>query len=71
MARQSLAQAAKLLGELPGLQRVALCMKLLDGKSQREIASALELSEGYVSKLVARAEARIREQGWRFPDELP
>ncbi len=66
LAEHEQARAAMaLLSTLPARERVALCMKLLDGKSQREIAAALELSEGYVSKLIARAEAHLRAQGWK------
>ena len=43
------------LRELPARERVVVCMKVLDGKSQREIAETLAMSEGYVSKLLARA----------------
>jgi RNA polymerase sigma factor (sigma-70 family) len=63
------AQAAMTaLGALPGQERVAICMKLLDGKSQVEIAEILGLSEGYVSKLIARAWQRLHASGWRGED---
>jgi DNA-binding transcriptional regulator LsrR (DeoR family) len=39
-------------------------MELLDGKKQREIATALKMSEGYVSKLLKRARSRVRISGW-------
>lgn len=45
----------KALQQLPPRERMVLCMKVLDGKSQQEIAQVLELSEGYVSKLITRA----------------
>ncbi|MBL8915027.1 MAG: sigma-70 family RNA polymerase sigma factor [Archangium sp.] len=51
----------KALRALPPKERMVLCMKVLDGKSQQEIADALELSEGYVSKLTARAWELIEE----------
>src|SRR5262249_45096925 len=56
--------ALEALGSLPGKERVVLCMKVLDGKSQREIAELLSLSEGYVSKLVTRAWAKLKAAGW-------
>jgi RNA polymerase sigma-70 factor (ECF subfamily) len=65
---QDAATAMKTLEELPGRERIVLCMKLLDGKSQKEIAQTLALSEGYVSKLVARATARVRAAGWEVDD---
>lgn len=58
------AEAMRTLGELPARERVVLCMKVLDGKSQKEIAEALSLSEGYVSKLATRAWARVQAAGW-------
>jgi len=44
-------------------------MKLLDGKSQREIAETLSVTEGYVSKIFARGWERIRAAGWEGDDE--
>lgn len=58
--RQSVLQT---LGRLPARERLVLCMKVLDGKSQQEIASALDLSEGYVSKLSARAWEIVERSG--------
>jgi RNA polymerase sigma factor (sigma-70 family) len=57
--------ASAALHKLPGQERVVLCLKILDGLSQREIAELLSLSEGYVSKLVSRATARLAAQGWK------
>jgi len=57
--QESAKRALTTLRSLPARERVVLCMKLLDGKSQREIAEALSMSEGYVSKLFARARQRI------------
>lgn len=68
-ARESSSAALQQLRALPAPERVVLCMKVLDGKSQREIADALELSEGYVSKLVARAWSRIRAAGWEVSND--
>ncbi len=56
------------LRELPPRERVVVCMKMLDGASQREIARALELSEGYVSKLFQRALRRLADAGWEVDD---
>ena len=58
-ARDALAR----LRSLPPRERVIVCMKALDGKSQREIAHTLSLSEGYVSKLLARAWQRMLDDG--------
>ncbi len=52
------------LQSLPGQERVVLCMKVLEGKTQKEIAQVLSLSEGYVSKLLTRAWAHVSEAGW-------
>ncbi|MEZ4446724.1 MAG: RNA polymerase sigma factor [Polyangiaceae bacterium] len=51
------------LAALPAKQRVVVSMRLLDDKSQREIAEVLEISEGYVSKLYAQARAAIDPEG--------
>ncbi|MGA9524537.1 MAG: RNA polymerase sigma factor [Myxococcaceae bacterium] len=61
-------EAEKLLQTLPPKERVALSMKVLDGRSQREIAELLGHSEGYVSKLLARAWEHIRAAGWEMDD---
>lgn len=62
------AAALALLERLPPAERVVLCMKLLEGRSQKEIAEALGRSEGHVSKLVTRALKRVREAGWEVDD---
>ncbi len=62
-------RAMAVLGKLPDRQRVALSMKVLDGKSQREIADTLGLSEGYVSKLIDRAWTAVRAAGWEVPSD--
>lgn len=63
--RQEMAQGVwDALGRLKGLERMVLTMKLLDGKSQDEIAAVLGLSKGYVSKLVARAWSELSAMGW-------
>lgn len=66
-ARQGLAQANAVLASLPPKERVAFSMHVLDGKKQIEIAEQLGHSKGYVSKLIARAEERIRAAGWEVP----
>ena len=68
-SRQNAERALAVLARLPGRQRVALSMKVLDGMSQREIASALGLSEGYVSKLIDRAWTTVRAAGWEVSDD--
>lgn len=60
--------AVAVMRTLPAQERVVLYMKLLDGASQKRIAEALSISEGYVSKLLARAWARIRVAGWEGDD---
>ncbi|MGC4119942.1 MAG: sigma-70 family RNA polymerase sigma factor [Myxococcales bacterium] len=57
--REGAAKALAQLRALPPREQVALAMQLFEGKSGREIARTLSLSEGYVSKLLARARARI------------
>jgi RNA polymerase sigma-70 factor (ECF subfamily) len=64
---EAAAAAMATLARLPPKERTVLCMKVLDGKSQQEIAETLGLSEGYVSKLVARAWDRVRDAGWEGP----
>jgi len=58
----------KAIAALPPRQRVALCMKAIDGKSQKEIACILRVSEGYVSRLIAAARATLTERGWENID---
>ena len=67
--REAASGALRTLRTLPPRERVVLCMKLLDGKSQREIAATLSLTEGYVSKLYARAWQRVRAAGWEGDDD--
>lgn len=66
-ARQGLEQASAVLASLPPKERVAFSMHVLDGKKQIEIAEVLGHSKGYVSKLIARAEERVRAAGWEVP----
>jgi RNA polymerase sigma-70 factor (ECF subfamily) len=62
--RQLGEKAMAALRKLPPKEQVVLSMKILDDKSQKEIAEALSMSQGYVSKLVARALGRIEKEGW-------
>jgi RNA polymerase sigma-70 factor, ECF subfamily len=60
--------ALKMLRQLPAKERVVLCLKLIDGKSQRQISEQLSMSEGYVSKLVTRGLDKVRAAGWEVSD---
>lgn len=62
--REDAAEALEALRSLPPREAMVLTMKVVDGKSQKEIAEALQMSEGYVSKLVTRGWERIRAGGW-------
>lgn len=62
-------EAQAMLESLPAKERVVLSMKVLDGMAQREIATALGMSEGYVSKLLTRAWDKVRAAGWEVGDE--
>jgi RNA polymerase sigma-70 factor (ECF subfamily) len=69
-ARRHEANAAlRALKALGGREAVVLSMKVLDGHSQVEIARMLAVSEGQVSKLLARARARLEAAGWEVGDE--
>ncbi len=69
-ARRHQANAAlQALEALGGREAVVLSMKVLDGHSQVEIAKLLGLSEGQVSKLLARAWTRLEAAGWEVGDE--
>lgn len=57
------------LHALPDRERVVVCMWALDGLAQKDIAQALGLSEGYVSKLLARAHQALRARGWEVSDD--
>lgn len=66
--RELAGAALEVLRTLPAKERVVLCMKLLDGLSQQEIAQTLSMSKGYVSKLVARGVTALRAAGWEVDD---
>lgn len=67
--REDAAAALEELERLPAKERVVFCMKHLDGLDQRSIAASLGHSEGYISKLLDRARARIEERGWEAPHD--
>ncbi|HTE54966.1 MAG TPA: sigma-70 family RNA polymerase sigma factor [Kofleriaceae bacterium] len=66
LARSELGEALQALGALPARERVIFCMHHLDDIQQREIGEVLGCSKGHVSRLLARAEARLRRAGWRI-----
>ena len=57
------------LQRLPVNERMVASMRFLDDLSQVEIARTLSFSEGYVSKLLARAKRRLRDAQWEVDDE--
>ncbi|HSR98415.1 MAG TPA: sigma-70 family RNA polymerase sigma factor [Kofleriaceae bacterium] len=67
-AREEMTHALEELDRLPARERVVVCMKIVDGMTQIQIAEALALSQGHVSRLLARGFARLRERGWELPD---
>lgn len=62
--KQEAEEAMQQLRNLSARQRVVVCMKVLDGKSQKQIAESLGVSEGYVSKLMASAWKKLQRAGW-------
>lgn len=62
--REDAAALLQAVQGLPAQQSVVMTMKVLEGKSQQHIASVLGLSEGYVSKLVAKGFDGLRAAGW-------
>ena len=60
----TLREALTQIQRFPALERAVILMHSLDDLDQVEIAEALELSKGYVSKLLSRARARLRAEGW-------
>ncbi len=69
--QEDAAAALAALRQLPPLERMVMTLKCLEDKSQQEIAEALDLSKGYVSKLVARACVQLRTLGWEDDDATP
>jgi RNA polymerase sigma factor (sigma-70 family) len=68
-AKETARDCERAIEGLPPRQRVVLWMKLLDGRSQREISQALDLSEGQVSKLVTQGLTALRKKGFGTGDE--
>ena len=66
--KQIAGQVLDALRALPPRERVIICMKVLDGASQRDIARTLDVSEGYVSKLIQRSMQRLADAGWEVDD---
>jgi RNA polymerase sigma factor (sigma-70 family) len=64
--KQESAEVFKAIHALAPKERVVVLMKVLDGKKQVEIAQTLAMSKGNVSKLLSRAKAKLREQGWEM-----
>ena len=67
--RQELSEALEVLSGLPAKQRVVFSMRYLDEQPQKEIATALGLSEGYVSKLLQRTRDHLDRLGWEAPHD--
>jgi RNA polymerase sigma-70 factor, ECF subfamily len=67
-ARVAASAALDTLASLPEKERVVLCLELIDGLKQKDIARMLGQSEGYVSKLLKRARERVRTLGWEVGD---
>jgi RNA polymerase sigma factor (sigma-70 family) len=67
--REETAAALSAIEALPPKERVVMLMKLVDGTSQTEIARALGMSKGNVSKLVALGRAKLIAGGWEVGDE--
>jgi len=67
-ATQQMRRVLETLRTLPPKESVVFCMKHLDGKDQTEICETLKMSKGYVSKLLKRAEERVRKQERRAND---
>ena len=67
--RQETAAAVAAIEALPPNERVVMMMKLVDGASQNEIAQALGMSKGNVSKLVSRGREKLIAAGWEGVDD--
>lgn len=68
--REETADAVKAIEALPPGERVVMLMMLVDGASQTEVAQAIGMSKGNVSKLAARARKRLAEAGWEGVDSI-
>jgi len=60
--RELEARIRDVLGKLPTNQRAALVMSRVDGMAYRDVAEALQCSEGAVKSLVFRATATLRSE---------
>ena len=60
LGREQLDQTFERVAALPDKLRVAFCLRHFDGRSGKEVAELMGHSEGYVSKLLSRAEAAVR-----------
>ncbi|MFC1611100.1 RNA polymerase sigma factor [Myxococcota bacterium] len=67
-ARADVRALQEALCELPARERTIVVMTRLENLSQRQVSRALGLSEGYVSKLLARAVKSLRSAGWEVSD---
>jgi len=63
---ESLRRVWNALEGLSPTQRAAFCLRHFDGERQTEIAKVLGYSEGYVSKLLRKAEDHVRRAGGEF-----
>jgi RNA polymerase sigma-70 factor (ECF subfamily) len=60
-AKEDIERALACIASLPPKERIAFSMFRIDQRPLREIADILGHTEGYVSKLVSRAEKRLLE----------
>lgn len=65
---QETAAALRAIDSLPPHERVVVMMVLVDGTSQTEVAKALGMSKGNVSKLMSRARGKLSAAGWEGVD---
>lgn len=68
-ARQDLTRLSQQLADLPARQAVIFAMKFFEDMSQNDIAAALGLSAGQVSKLLTKTIEALRTSGWELADE--
>jgi RNA polymerase sigma-70 factor (ECF subfamily) len=61
-ARLALGQLAHWLEQLPADQRVALVLKELEGRSSKEVAALLGITEGAVEQRLVRARENLRSR---------
>ena len=63
-----LARLRDALCTLPRREHEVIVKKYIEGRKQTEIAAQMGCSEGYVSKLLGRAVARLQGLGWEEAD---